>query len=372
MHLDADYAVGPGMEDVVVHLRDALALIGGRHGAGVDLAVLQHAFDTETSERDLERCRAVLAGFAFGARGLAREILARELEIVCEPREETLGEGVHADAAFLGVEEELGHARSILARAMRTLYGITMSPWTEKARWALDHHGLSYSFHEHVPIVGELFLRVKASQARGRKAGEKASVPLLVDGDVVLPSSLSIARHSDEVGTAGRDPLFPKGEEAEVERWAALSDRMISAGRSKVLGGLRTNRTAQIEALPPFMPGFMKGAFAPMTSMAANFLASKHGVPEDAEAEANASLRPALEEVRKAKGDREYLLGKLTFADFAIASALRAVRPEPTAPFGPGTREIWSNEALAAEFGDLLAWRDALYAKHRKAPESQE
>jgi glutathione S-transferase len=248
---------------------------------------------------------------------------------------------------------------------MRTLYGITMSPWTEKARWALDHHGLTYDFHEHVPILGEIFLRMKANKAEGRKPGEKASVPLLVDGDAILPSSLAIARYSDGIGKG--EALFPKGEEAEVERWAALSDRMISAGRSKVLGGLRSNRTAQKEALPPFLPGFMKGAFTPMASMAATFLASKHGVPEDAEAEASAHLRPALLEVREAKGDREYILGRLTFADFAIASALRAVRPEPTAPFGPGTREIWSNDALAGEFEDLLAWRDALYAKHRRA-----
>lgn len=248
---------------------------------------------------------------------------------------------------------------------MRTLYGITMSPWTEKARWALDHHGLDYSFHEHVPILGEIFLRMKANKASGRKPGEKAPVPLLVDGEAVFPSSLAIARHSDGVGKG--EVLFPKGDEEEVERWASLSDQMISAGRSKVLGGLRTNRTAQKEALPPFMPGFMKGAFTPMASMAANFLASKHSVPEDADAEASAKLRPALLEIRKAKGDREYLLGKLTFADVAIAAALRAVRPEPSAPFGPGTREIWSNESLAAEFEDLLAWRDALYAKHRAA-----
>ncbi|MBS2013186.1 MAG: glutathione S-transferase [Deltaproteobacteria bacterium] len=249
---------------------------------------------------------------------------------------------------------------------MRTLYGITVSPWTEKARWALDHHGLAYEFREHLPILGELSLRVKANKARDFKRGDKATVPLLVDGDAVLASSQAIARHADRVG--GGDPLFPKEHAEEVERWVALSDRIIDAGRAKVLDGLLSNRRAQIEALPSFIPDFARGLFTPMASMAARFLASKHEAPKDVQAAARDTLRPGLLEVRKARGDRDYLLGRLTFADLAIASALRVVRPEATAPFGPGTREIWTNEELAAEFTDLLAWRDALYARHRKAP----
>lgn len=32
---------------------------------------------------------------------------------------------------------------------------------------------------------------------------------------------------------------------------------------------------------------------------------------------------------------------------------------------GPATRAVWTQPALAAEFADLLAWRDGLYAAHR-------
>jgi glutathione S-transferase len=35
-------------------------------------------------------------------------------------------------------------------------------------------------------------------------------------------------------------------------------------------------------------------------------------------------------------------------------------------PLGAGTREVWTNASLAARYPDLLEWRDALYAKHRK------
>src|SRR4051812_4751156 len=35
-----------------------------------------------------------------------------------------------------------------------TLVGIGFSPWTQKARWALDHHGLGYRYHEHLILFG--------------------------------------------------------------------------------------------------------------------------------------------------------------------------------------------------------------------------
>jgi len=41
------------------------------------------------------------------------------------------------------------------------------------------------------------------------------------------------------------------------------------------------------------------------------------------------------------------------------------VRPEAIAATGPEARAAWTDEALAVEFSDLLAWRDELYAKHR-------
>src|SRR5580693_10652149 len=71
------------------------------------------------------------------------------------------------------------------------LYGMRFSPYSEKARWALDHHRVSFQWHEHVPMAGELALRMRAGSL-----GKKASVPLAVDGDVVLRDSVAIARHA--------------------------------------------------------------------------------------------------------------------------------------------------------------------------------
>jgi len=243
---------------------------------------------------------------------------------------------------------------------MRTLYGLSQSPWTEKARWALDHHAIAYRYHEHVPVFGELLLRMKA---RSRPRGTKASVPLLVDGDDVLLSSLAIARHADARGRGG--PLFPAESDDEITRWADLSDRMIGAGRVKVLAGLRTKREAQREALPSFIPGLLRGVLAPTAMTAAAFLGSKYDLPRDPDAEAEKTLRPALDEVRAALVGRTHLLERFSFADVAIAAALQAVRPPMRAPIGPATRDLWTNDALAREYADLLVWRDAVYASHR-------
>lgn len=245
---------------------------------------------------------------------------------------------------------------------MGTLYGMSQSPWTEKARWALDHHDVAYAYHEHVPLAGEVLLRAKLRKHRGTKP---TSVPLFAAADGALyTSSLEIARHADRVGRG--TALFPHGSADDVERWNELSDRMIGVGRVRVLARLRSDRELQREALPGFVPGFVRGALASSSSLASRFLAAKHGVPADVEGEVERTLRPALREVRRALAGGRYLVGgALSYADVAIAAALRAVRPESRAPIGPATRAAWSDESLAREFEDLLMWRDAIYAKHR-------
>ena len=168
---------------------------------------------------------------------------------------------------------------------MRTLYGLAQSPYTEKARWALDHHAIAYRYHEHVPMLGEVFLRLKA---RGRPTGTKASVPLLVDGPDVLPTSLAIARYADRVGRNAA--LFPEEQLDEILRWADLSDRILDIGRARVMEGLRTNPEAQREALPSFIPGVLRGALAPMAVSGGMFLAAKYHIPKDAKSRAEFAL----------------------------------------------------------------------------------
>ena len=86
----------------------------------------------------------------------------------------------------------------------------TISPWSERARWALDHHGIAYRSVEHVPFIPERRLRrmLRAPQTR-------VTVPVLLHGTAVLTESWDIAVFADRVGTAS--PLIPREREPEVQ-----------------------------------------------------------------------------------------------------------------------------------------------------------
>src|SRR5688572_23771052 len=88
----------------------------------------------------------------------------------------------------------------------------SFAPWCEKARWALDHHGIPYREREHVPLVGELALRIAARRASG-----PVTVPLLVDGDAVLMDSVAIARRAEAHGRGA--PLFPPAHGRAIDAW---------------------------------------------------------------------------------------------------------------------------------------------------------
>ncbi|MDB4944699.1 MAG: Glutathione S-transferase family protein [Labilithrix sp.] len=243
---------------------------------------------------------------------------------------------------------------------MRTLYGLRISLYTEKARWALDHHELPFHYHEHVPLLGEPLLRLKS---KGRPPGTKATVPLLVDGDEAFTTSLAIARHADAIGTGA--PLFAPGREEEVERWAARSDRIIEIGRTSLIRGMASSPEAQRENLPDLVPGPLKGALGALVTMGVGYVGSKHAVAHDSAAVA-AETRPVLDELRAAVARGPYLAtDSFGFADAAIATALGALRPHEAAPLGPATRALLTQPALADEYADLLAWRDEIYRKHR-------
>lgn len=131
------------------------------------------------------------------------------------------------------------------------------------------------------------------------------------------------------------------------------------------------SKEAMAEALPSFVPGPMRGVMAPSAGMAVRFLAKKYGISGDVaavDAKTSNVIRPLLEETREAIKESGYVLAKdcFTFADIALASSLQVLRPRSESALGPATRAAWTNEPLAEEFEDLLAWRDTVYAKHRK------
>ncbi len=243
---------------------------------------------------------------------------------------------------------------------MRTLHGIGYSGWTEKARWALDHHRVPYRYREHLPMLGEPLLRWRTPR------GVHPSVPMLIDEAGTTTGSLAIAKRAESLGSG--EPLFPPGATESIARWEELGDKVLQVARANVVQRLLHHRQAQAESLPGFLPAWLRGLMAPTAKLGARYIASKHRAPADVDAAIQRTAVPALEQLRTALGGRPYLEDRFTYADINAAVMLQFVQPvdDRYLPLGPGTREIWPQGELAGRFPDLLEWRDAVYAKHRK------
>ncbi|APR75354.1 Glutathione S-transferase family protein [Minicystis rosea] len=243
---------------------------------------------------------------------------------------------------------------------MRTFVAEHFAPWSEKARWALDHHRLTYAYREHVPLIGEPLLRIRARKLRGR-----VSTPLLITPHEVLADSFAIARHADRIGSGAT--LFPQG--ADIEGWNARSEAALAAGRVLYLDRFAGDPAAKVEMLPPFLPEKARRAAMPMADVAIAFLRRKYGIDAASCAEAEATLVRELEGLRAALGGRPWVLREcFSYADVAMAVTLQFVAPVDARyiALGPATRASWSHPGLAERFADLVAWRDALYERHRR------
>lgn len=244
---------------------------------------------------------------------------------------------------------------------MARLYHLPYSPWSEKARWALDHRHVPYEAVEHLPLLGDLRLRILLRKPTGR-----VTVPLLEDGGVWYEGSLEIARHADAVGSGPR--LFPAGREVEVEAWSRLSEEALTAARGVMVLRQAEDPRLALEALPPGVPASVKPLLAPAARLGMQAFIAKYRM-RDAAASHPRVLARALEDLARAlEGGRRYLVGDaFTYADIAMAVTLQMVSPvdERYMALGPGGREGWTSPELAARFAGLLRWRDGLYAEHR-------
>ncbi len=124
-----------------------------------------------------------------------------------------------------------------------TLWGLSISPWTERARWALDHHQVRYRYREHTPMLGEPGLRWRARQ---RESG-RATVPLWIDGQRVLADSTAIARLAEQHGTSA--PLFPSQHDPAISAGVSEADRVMNSMRTLVVAALLADPEAQLESL---------------------------------------------------------------------------------------------------------------------------
>jgi len=239
------------------------------------------------------------------------------------------------------------------------LIGETFSPWTKKARWALELCGLKYIYKEYTPTLSEPALRWRLRQLSG-----SVSVPVLFAGPEVLRGSWDIACYATKLAGDGR-----LGDMKHVKRWNDLSEAALAEGRTDVVRRILNTDKALEESLPSFMPKYMRRSFRFLARDAAQRLDNKY-----AHLRESGALRHALLETREnlAQSKTDYLLGDFTYADITMAVIMEIFAPiahtNPT--LGVATQQCWSDAELAREFSDLVLWRNRL-AKNVKTTYSQ-
>ncbi len=247
---------------------------------------------------------------------------------------------------------------------MLELLGLPYSPWTEKARWALDVRKVPYRYRVYQPLIGELELRLKTRRVVG-----VVTVPLLSDGQGGLyDDSAKIARFAD---TQGEGPLlFPPEHEAAITRWIELSERGLAAVRVLALERQLLDDEALAEMVPPGLRKRFGGLAPSLGAFGLRRTLRKYGAGGRTLDQHRQIARAALSEVRAALRDSpsspKTLLGSFTFADIAVTQILGFVSPPSFGlKLGKASRRGFTDQMLAQEFADVVAWRDALYESYR-------
>lgn len=232
------------------------------------------------------------------------------------------------------------------------LIGESFSPWTQKARWALEHCGIAHRYEEYVPTLDEPRLRLRMRQWSGT-----VSVPVLRTRGKWLRGSWGIACYAGMAG--GGDSLGLLDD--RVRRWNAIGEAALCEGRTRVVRGIARDPRAQLESMPSFIPAPLRGGLRWLARGAVRRLDRKY-----ASLAVDGNLRGALLGMREALATSggEFLLGRFGYADIAMCVVLECVAPvaRTTPPLGPATRRHWQDPTLAREFEDLLAWRERLLA----------
>ena len=240
---------------------------------------------------------------------------------------------------------------------MPRLVAIHYSPWSEKARWALDHHAINYREVAYLPMLGTPLLRL-----RMRRFSGKVSVPVLFMDDQAISDSYEIARYVDRVGSGAS--LFPDDKAEEVARYNTLSEQVCHAGRALATARTAADDDALQTAVPAQIPWPFKRA---MGKLGVRYLENKYGLNETDEAGHRQSAREALLAMEQALEGKETVLDQFSFADIAMACALQLIWPvsDEHIRLGRHTRRCFTDDTLVAEFPNLGPWRDHLYKKYR-------
>lgn len=241
---------------------------------------------------------------------------------------------------------------------MVKLIGFQTSPWTEKARWALDARHIEYDYEEYVPLISEPALRLRVGVRKSR-----VTVPtLLQPTGKPLMDSYDIARWAQRNG--GGSTLFPEHLHTKIAHINAESEQILHILRAHFTHSLLNHPEAKKEQLPPFIPKPLYG----MANLGLWYISQKYALPKLSQQELHQHIEPTLTHWQELKGDKDTIFDQWSYADIIVASTLNFIKPHPTRSSGPASDQCQTIDSLAEQFKSLLQWRDEVYAKYRITP----
>lgn len=243
---------------------------------------------------------------------------------------------------------------------MNKLIGLYYTPWTERARWALDFHGVPYQYSEYITMLDEPWLRFKAGRLTG-----KVSVPLLITPERNISDSFQIARFAD--ANSGKAPLIPAAHLDELRQWADAAELALCSARIRATRRIRKSPGALAERLPAFIPGGLRKPLVPLSYLGASFILGKYKVAGASDEKLLANMDVFLAKAANVLKDRAFVLDNFSFADIIIATMLQAVTPvDPKyIDLGEVSSTVMREPVLEAKYPELIKWRDNIYALYR-------
>jgi glutathione S-transferase len=147
-----------------------------------------------------------------------------------------------------------------------------------------------------------------------------------------------------------------------------IAESAMRAGRALLAATLLASPDALDENAPPFVPQWLRPPMRPVVVLAMHAFARKYQLQLDEPDSHTGAVRVALNALRDGlRAHSPNLLGSFSYADIVMATLIQGISPvaDRFVKLGPATRVAWTRAALAADYADLIAWRDALYESHR-------
>ena len=249
------------------------------------------------------------------------------------------------------------------------LYGLTISPWTRRAKWALDHHRIDYHEHEFIPLLSEPALRLRAR----RGLAKRLTVPILISdqGDVIA-DSYEIGRWADSRG----ESATLSASDPEVRQWIERLEPVFLAARARTTTQtLRDPEALRATARSILPVGPAASALWPLAYVGVRYIMAKYDVAahESALLAHQEAARGALRALQGAITGRVYIChDRFSLADVFGALAVEVSAPTPR--YSPALDDVmratWRDDALQGDeaLAPLLAWRDMIMEQHLPTP----